>query len=125
MLAVRFYPMQPKCVQKCREALTEIKSEKKEESSANARSLHVPTTRNPYSEYVRTSMTHRMPTVALNHITKTNKSISVSTTPSAPSQGSSVISQSTSESCACASESAQRRRYDAVCEMQPRQNSIV
>ena len=31
----------------------------------------------------------------------------------------------TSESCWCASESAQRRRYDAVWEIEPRTNSIV
>ena len=30
MLAVRFYPMQPKCVQECRETLTEIKSNKEQ-----------------------------------------------------------------------------------------------
>ena len=36
-----------------------------------------------------------------------------------------IFSQNTSVSCACASESAQSRRYDAVFEMAPSTNSIV
>ena len=38
--------------------------------------------------------------------------------------GASVIDHSTALSCWCASESAQSRRYDAVCETQLRQNSV-
>lgn len=40
------------------------------------------------------------------------------------SAGPMVMLHSTAESCWCASDSAQRRRYDAVCETQLRQNSI-
>lgn len=36
-----------------------------------------------------------------------------------------VMDQSTAESCWWASERAQRRRYDAVCETQLRQNSVA
>lgn len=36
-----------------------------------------------------------------------------------------VIDHNTSESCACANERAQSRRYEAVWEIHPRQNSIV
>ncbi len=37
----------------------------------------------------------------------------------------STRSQKTEESCECASESAQRRRYEAVLETAPRTNSMV
>ena len=70
-------------------------------------------------------MTHRIPTVLENHIKKTRINFTLPNRPSSPSTRASVMSQSTSDSCACASDSAQRRRYEAVCEMQPRQNSIV
>ena len=36
-----------------------------------------------------------------------------------------IFSQNTSVSCACASESAQSRRYDAVFEIAPSTNSMV
>ena len=55
-------------------------------------------------------MTHKMNTVKLNHITRTNTRNIVPKIPSAPSARASVISQSTSESCACARDSAQSRR---------------
>jgi hypothetical protein len=42
-----------------------------------------------------------------------------------PRKFSSVIDHRTSDNCACARERAQRRRYEAVCEMHPRQNSMV
>jgi hypothetical protein len=96
MLAVRFYPMEPKCVQECRETLTEIKatrSNQQRTSPARVRRAE------PYPEYVvRTSMTHRMNTVRLNHITRMNTKYIVPNIPSAPSAPASVISQSTSES---------------------------
>jgi hypothetical protein len=72
------------------------------------------------------SMMQRMKIVSWNHIK--NMKQSANTAPIPPESLNpleSVMSQSTSESCVCASESAQRRRYDAVFEIHPRQNSIV
>jgi hypothetical protein len=40
------------------------------------------------------------------------------------SAGPMVMDHSTADSCWCASESAHRRRYEAVCETQLRQNSV-
>ena len=39
--------------------------------------------------------------------------------------GAIVMDQSTDESCWCASDRAQRLRYDAVCDTQLRQNSGI
>lgn len=113
-LAVRFNPMQPKRVQECRETLHFPWTHPVSEHTFSTLILHTPT-----------SMMHRMHTVQVNHIRKTNTNMALPTRPSNPNARSRVMSQSTSDSCACASESAQRRKYEAVCEMQPRQNSIV
>lgn len=56
---------------------------------------------------------------------KRKTSMTTARTPSKPNAFSIVMFHRTSESWACASESAQSRRYEAVLEMQPRQNSIV
>jgi len=72
------------------------------------------------------SITQRMTTVNWNHMKNMKQSENAAPIPPEPLNPlERVISQRTSESCACASESAQRRRYDAVFEMHPRQNSIV
>mmetsp|Transcript_27569 Transcript_27569/g.53799 ORF Transcript_27569/g.53799 Transcript_27569/m.53799 type:complete len:216 (-) Transcript_27569:2438-3085(-) len=63
------------------------------------------------------------PTVKHAHAVMHTKSI----VPSADSTpiSTTVFSQNTSESCACASDNAQRRRYEAVLEMHPSTYSIV
>lgn len=72
-----------------------------------------------------TSMIHRMNTVNVNHIAPTATKATMPMIPDMPSTFSRVMSHRTSESCACASDNAHKRRYEAVCEMHPRQNSMV
>lgn len=66
-----------------------------------------------------------MNTVNANHMRPTITTPIHPITPPQPSAIPIVISHNTSDSCACASDNAHRRRYDAVCEMQPRQYSMV
>ena len=72
-----------------------------------------------------TSITHKMLIVIRSHSTPTTAFATSPTRPVISRTFSSVMSHSTSDSCACASDSAQRRRYEAVCDTHPRQNSIV
>jgi len=73
-------------------------------------------------------MQQMMPMVTQSHTEKPKKSGNAQR--NAPDElhalsgGSRIISQNTFESCLCASESAQRRRYDAVLETQPRTYSM-
>ncbi|KAH3670026.1 hypothetical protein OGATHE_002839 [Ogataea polymorpha] len=74
------------------------------------------------------SMTTKIQTVSTNHMPKSRKTI---TQPAKPfslyetNELEMVMSHKTAESWLCASDSAQSRRYEAVCETQFRQNSIV
>lgn len=73
----------------------------------------------------RTSMMHSTKTVPPNQkvplkINTTQPKIEVG-----PRDPSRVIDHNTSDSCACANERAQSRRYEAVWEIHPRQNSMV
>lgn len=70
-------------------------------------------------------MTIKMATDSVNQnaVMTTRKTIPAG--PSMSNARSSVMLNNTSDSCACASERAQRRRYEAVLEIHPRQNSIV
>ena len=70
-------------------------------------------------------MMHKMPIVIDSHNTPTTAIAIAPTRPSIPSTFASVMFHSTSDNCAWASESAHNRRYDAVCDTHPRQNSIV
>lgn len=66
-----------------------------------------------------------MAIVKVNHMANMKKRKTTARTPSNANARSIVMFHRTSDSWACASERAHRRRYDAVLEMQPRQNSIV
>lgn len=73
----------------------------------------------------RTSMMHKMNTVAVNQKTPIKTSAIIPIIPPIPSTLPRVISHSTSDNCACARDKAHKRRYEAVCEIQPKQNSMV
>lgn len=70
-------------------------------------------------------MRHKMPTVRANHAVPAKANIIQPNIVVGPRKLSRVIDHNTSDNCAWASERAQRRRYDAVCEIHPRQNSMV
>ena len=70
-------------------------------------------------------MIHKMKTVRMNHNVPTTAIAIQPMTPSMPSAPAIVMSHKTTDNWACASDNAHRRRYEAVCEMHPRQNSIV
>lgn len=79
----------------------------------------------PFGGQKLTSIRHRPYTVSINHTEPITINLIQPVTPTGGRCLWSVPDQRTSESCACASERAQRRRYEAVCEIQFRQNSIV
>ena len=72
-----------------------------------------------------TSITQSINTVSANHITNTTAKPILPTIPSHPKANSTVIDHKTSESWAWARDKAHNRRYEAVCEIHPRQNSMV
>ncbi|KAH3664587.1 hypothetical protein OGATHE_003402 [Ogataea polymorpha] len=71
------------------------------------------------------SMTTKMATVSTNHIPNMRNTNTDPNNPVAAKLLAIVMDHSTDESCACASERAHRRRYEAVWETQLRQNSMV
>lgn len=73
----------------------------------------------------RTSMIHRMKIVAENQKLPMMSNAMIPVIPPIPNTLAMVISHSTSDNCACANDKAHKRRYEAVCEMQPKQNSMV
>lgn len=141
VLAVRFHPVQPQRMQKRRQALH--KKENNTRPSAphppapvtarhgifqNRSSLKPRRRRQPDPTNIMhrlTSMMHRINTVSTNHIPVTTRSTTHPNIDLGPRKFSIVIPHSTSDSWACASDNAQSRRYEAVCEIHPRQNSMV
>lgn len=77
------------------------------------------------SHTASTQTATHMAMVKLNHMANMATRNAIARAPCISKARSMVMFHRTSESWACASESAQSRRYEAVLEMQPRQNSIV
>ena len=70
-------------------------------------------------------MIHKNPIVNPNQVLPIINSPTQSNKELGPRNFPIVMLQRTSDSCACANERAQSRRYEAVCEIHPRQNSMV
>lgn len=68
---------------------------------------------------------HKMNTVKENHRKKTNTRAIQPKIPDGSRNPAIVMDHRTSDSWACARDRAHKRRYEAVCDTQLRQNSIV
>lgn len=71
------------------------------------------------------SITTKIQTVKTNHIPNIKKIKIEPPNPVKLKLDPSVIDHKTDDNCACANDNAHKRKYDAVCETQFKQNSIV
>lgn len=118
-LAVKLDPVETQCVEERRQALHDTETaDGRASASVRDRSVR------RRQRTMRGKETH-IAIVRVNHMANMKNVKGTARVPSMPNARSSVMFHRTSDSWACASERAHRRRYDAVLEMQPRQNSIV